>query len=132
MPLLPEKLSNRGEVRGAVASQFWDQSVQSPKSLNGLVRTLPCEPPPLPQSTSSGLTRSQQMVAAQALDLPFTPAYAADEGGVVRAYRHTSHLRHASELLLHGHGLFSRPCQAIYQDHHSPMLSSMLKEAGLT
>ena len=99
MPLLPEKLSSRGEVRGAVASQFWDQSVQSPKSLDGLVRTLPCEPPPLSQSASSGLTRSQQMVAAQALDLPFTPAYAADEGGAVRAHGHTCHHKKPSDLL---------------------------------
>lgn len=99
MPLLPEKLSSRGEVRGAIASQFWDQSVQSPKSLDGLVRTLPCEPPPLSQSASSGLTRSQQMVAAQALDLPFTPAYAADEGGVVRTHGHARHQEQATDLL---------------------------------
>ncbi|CAK0784857.1 hypothetical protein CVIRNUC_008062 [Coccomyxa viridis] len=83
MPLLPEKLGSRGEVRGAIGSQFWDQSVQSPVSINGLVCTLPCEPPPLLMSAASGLTRSQQMVAAQALDIPFTPSFVADEGGVV-------------------------------------------------
>lgn len=84
MPILPEKLSSRGEVRGAVASQFWDQSVQSPISIDGLVRTLPCEPPPLFQCGASGLARSQQMVAAQALDIPFTPSYVQKEGGLVR------------------------------------------------
>ena len=83
MPLLPEKLSSRGEVRGAIAAQFWDQPVQSVKSVDGLVRTLPCEPPPLGQCASSGLSRAQQMVAVQALELPFTPAYDASEGGVV-------------------------------------------------
>lgn len=87
MPLLPEKLGSRGEVRGAIGSQFWDQSVQSPVSINGLVCTLPCEPPPLLMSAASGLTRSQQMVAAQALDIPFTPSFVADEGGVVRPYK---------------------------------------------
>lgn len=126
MPLLPEKLSSRGEVRGGVASQFWDQSVQSTKSLEGLVRTLPCEPPPLSQSASSGLTRSQQIVAAQALDIPFTPAYAADEGGVVRPHRHATDYLQANELLFTDQGLALCPCQAIYQDHHSPMLGRML------
>lgn len=83
MPLLPEKLSSRGEVRGSIASQFWDQPAQSAKSLEGLVRTLPCEPPPLQQCGHSGLSRAQQLVAAQALDVPFFPSYVASEGGLV-------------------------------------------------
>lgn len=90
MPLLPEKLSSRGEVRGAIAAQFWDQPVQSVKSVDGLVRTLPCEPPPLGQCASSGLSRTQQMVAVQALELPFTPAYDASEGGVVMSLQSRS------------------------------------------
>ncbi|CAL8462881.1 g2415 [Coccomyxa elongata] len=83
MAFLPEKLSSRGEVRGSIASQFWDQPAQSAKCLDGLVRTLPCEPPPLQQCSTSGLSRTQQLVAAQALDLPFFPSYVASEGGLV-------------------------------------------------
>ena len=85
MTFLPEKLSSRGEVRGSIASQFWDQPAQSAKCLDGLVRTLPCEPPPLQQCSTSGLSRTQQLVAAQALDLPFFPSYVASEGGLVRS-----------------------------------------------
>ena len=84
MPLHPEKLASRQEVRGAITSQFWEQAVQSTRSLDGVTKTLPSEPPPLSQAGPSGLSRTQQLLAAQALSVPALPSYDGSEGGVVR------------------------------------------------
>ena len=83
MPLVPEKLNSRQEVRNAIASQFWDQPVLSAKSLDGLARTLPCEPPPVGQTADSGLIRAQELLVAQALGLSFMPGYSSLDGGLV-------------------------------------------------
>ena len=84
MPIRPEKGTSRQEVRDAIASQFWEQPVQSARTVEGLTHTLPCEPPPLTQTGFSGLSRTQQLVAAQALGVPVFPSYDHASGGVVR------------------------------------------------
>ena len=61
--------------------------MQSTRSLDGLARTLPCEPPPLAQTCASGLSRTQQLLALQALWFPCVPSYDADMGGLVRQSR---------------------------------------------
>ncbi|KAK9843446.1 hypothetical protein WJX81_003011 [Elliptochloris bilobata] len=81
--IVPEKLEHRARVRGAIHANFWDQPVQSTRSLDGLARTLPCEPPPLTQTCASGLSRTQQLLALQALWFPCVPSYDADMGGLV-------------------------------------------------
>ncbi|KAL0051417.1 hypothetical protein WJX82_007067 [Trebouxia sp. C0006] len=83
MPLVPEKLNSRQEVRNAIASQFWDQPAHSVRSLDGMARTLPCEPPPVGQTAASGLLRPQQLLITQAAGLPVLPGFSRHDGGVV-------------------------------------------------
>ena len=83
MPLVPEKLNTRQEVRNAIASQFWDQPVHSIRSLDGMARTLACEPPPLGQTAASGLLRPQELLVTQASGLPVMPGFSSHKGGVV-------------------------------------------------
>ena len=73
------------QKRLAACSQHF--AVQSTRSLDGLARTLPCEPPPLAQTCASGLSRTQQLLALQALWFPCVPSYDADMGGLVRQSR---------------------------------------------
>lgn len=64
------------EILGA---QFWNQEVESTKSLEAIVRALPSEPPPLGSQQSSKLSRSQQLLLFQRLfAVPCTPSYAVD------------------------------------------------------
>lgn len=90
--IVPEKLEHRARVRGAIHANFWDQAVQSVRALDGLARTLPCEPPPLGQTCASGLSRTQQLLALHALWVPFVPAFDANSGGLVRASSHALRL----------------------------------------
>lgn len=83
MPLVPEKLNSRQEVRNAIASQFWDQPAHSVRSLDGMARTLACEPPPVGQTAASGLLRPQQLLITQAAGLPVLPGFSKHDGGVV-------------------------------------------------
>ena len=83
MPLVPEKLNSRQEVRNAISSQFWDQPVHSARSLDGTARTLACEPPSVGQTAASGLLRSQELLATQAAGLPLIPGFCKHHGGVV-------------------------------------------------
>lgn len=83
MPIVPEKLNSRQEVRNAISSQFWDQTVHSARSLDGTARTLACEPPPVGQTAASGLLRSQQLLTTQAAGVPVMPGYCKNHGGVV-------------------------------------------------
>lgn len=83
MPVIPEKLTSRQEVRNAISSQFWEQPIQSTKSIDGLARHLPGEPTPLCQTACSGLSRHQQLIVYQSLGLPFFPSYTNDNGGLV-------------------------------------------------
>ena len=83
MPLIPEKLNSRQEVRNAIASQFWDQPVQSGRSIDGTARLHACEPPPAGQTAAGGLMRSQELLITQAAGLPVMPGFSEDNGGVV-------------------------------------------------
>ncbi|KAK9808249.1 hypothetical protein WJX73_003474 [Symbiochloris irregularis] len=82
MPVTPERLETRQEVRGAVASHFWEAAVQSSHSLDGLAYTLPGEPAPV-LPPPSGLSRQQLLLALQALSLPLIPAFDGAAGGLV-------------------------------------------------
>lgn len=83
MPLIPEKRASRQSSRNAINSQFWEQPVHSAKSIDGLSWSLPCEPPTLDLTGPSGLSRTQQLIASQALRVPFFPSYDASSGGLV-------------------------------------------------
>jgi len=83
MPVVAEKLSSRHGSRKAIASQFWESPEQSTRYIDGQVWELPCEPPALNLTDSSGLSRSQQLIAAQALRLPVVPSYDGNSGGLV-------------------------------------------------
>ena len=83
MPIVPEKLNSRQEVRNAISSQFWDQTVHSARSTDGTARTLACEPPPVSQTAASGLLRSQALLTTQAAGVPVMPGYCKHHGGVV-------------------------------------------------
>jgi hypothetical protein len=64
---------------------FRKREVGSTSSLDGLARTLPNAPPPLSLQRSSGLSRVWQLYSLQKfLDIPVTPSYVANDGGVVR------------------------------------------------
>lgn len=82
--VVPEKFLDREHLKATLHSQFWGQGVESARVLSGVARTLPCEPPPLSQTTPSGLSRSQQLLLLQrGLDAPCLPSYSAEQGGVV-------------------------------------------------
>ena len=85
MPLVPERLAARQEVRHAIDVHFWEQPVQSAQALDGLAYSLPAEPLPL-SPLPSGLSRTQQLLAAQALSIPVLPAFDGQEGGLVRVF----------------------------------------------
>lgn len=87
MPLIPERLQSRQDVKSAIACQFWEQPSHSTRSIDGLVWSLPCEPPALNLTGSSGLSRTQQLIAAQALGAPAVPSYDANSEGLVGAAR---------------------------------------------
>lgn len=84
MPLIPEKLASRNDVKSSIACQFWEQPSHSTRSIDGQVWSLPCEPPALNLTGSSGLSRTQQLIAAQALGVPAFPSYDASSQGLVR------------------------------------------------
>ncbi|KAL6779624.1 hypothetical protein ACKKBG_A13060 [Auxenochlorella protothecoides x Auxenochlorella symbiontica] len=83
MPLVPEKLRARQEVRAALGSQFWGQEAASPRSIDGKTVLNPCEPVPLGLMAPSGLSRTQQLLAAQALGILALPSYLGDRGGLI-------------------------------------------------
>lgn len=74
-------------MKSILAAQFWNEEVNSPRSLDAVVHALPNEPPPLGMVTGTHLSRSQQLVLLQRmLWIPCTPSYAVDVdngGGVV-------------------------------------------------
>ena len=84
MPVVPEKLSSRRGSRSAIASQFWESAEHSTRYIDGQAWELPCEPPALNLTGSSGLSRSQQLIAAQSLGVPAFPSYDGNSGGLVR------------------------------------------------
>ncbi|PSC71107.1 rRNA-processing EFG1 [Micractinium conductrix] len=83
MPIIPESRRSRQDVKASIAAQFWEQPVHSTRSLDGQLWALPCEPPPLNLTGSSGLSRTQQLIAAQAVRVPFFPSYDGGAEGLV-------------------------------------------------
>ena len=83
-PAMPEARSTRRELRGAFNRQFWNQTTESSRSLDAVVRCLPNEAPPGPMTTPSGLSRAQQLLVASTLGLPLVPIVSQEHGGLVR------------------------------------------------
>lgn len=83
MPIVPEKLSSRQRSRSAISSQFWESPEHSARYIDGQVWQLPCEPPALNLTGTSGLSRTQQLIASQSLGIPAVPSYDANSGGLV-------------------------------------------------
>lgn len=83
MPLIPETRRARQDVKASISSQFWEQPVHSTRSLDGQLWSLPAEPPALNLTGSSGLSRTQQLIAAQAVRVPFFPSYDGSSDGLV-------------------------------------------------
>eukprot|EP00878_Enallax_costatus_P031842 GHUV01034897.1.p1 GENE.GHUV01034897.1~~GHUV01034897.1.p1 ORF type:complete len:155 (+),score=19.22 GHUV01034897.1:182-646(+) len=83
MTIIPEKKQLEDHVQGAVASQFWSQSIQHSRSLTGQGCTAPCEPQPLSLNAPSGLSRTQFLVATRAVRVPVFPGYCDEHGGTV-------------------------------------------------
>ena len=81
---MPEARSSRRELRGAFYRQFWNQTTESSRSLDTVVRCLPNEAPPGPMTTQSSLSRTQQLLVASTLGLPVVPIVSEDHGGLVR------------------------------------------------
>ncbi|EFJ16013.1 hypothetical protein SELMODRAFT_117300 [Selaginella moellendorffii] len=68
-----------GPLGSSLASQFWNEEVESTRSLEACVRSLPREPPPLAMVRGSKISRSQQLLLLQRLlRLPFAPSLAPD------------------------------------------------------
>ena len=86
MPVVPEKLSSRHGSRSAIASQFWECEEHSTRYIDGQAWELPCEPPALNLTGSSGLSRSQQLIAAQSVGVPVFPSFDGNSGGLVRMF----------------------------------------------
>lgn len=84
MPLVPEGARPRQDVRASIAGQFWGMETASASSIDGKTDLLPCEPVALGPTASTGLSRCQQLIAAQALAIPALPSYCHRDGGVVR------------------------------------------------
>ncbi|KAJ7532724.1 hypothetical protein O6H91_13G016600 [Diphasiastrum complanatum] len=62
-----------------LAAHFWNEEIESSRSLDAVVRTVPNEPPPLPILRTSKLSRAQQLLLLQRLvGLPCMPSYAPD------------------------------------------------------
>lgn len=83
--VVPERMTQRQEVRSALGAQFWEMPVSSARSLgDGAAQALPCEPPPLAPMAPQGAVRAQQLLAIQAGVGPLMPGYDGSNGGVVR------------------------------------------------
>jgi hypothetical protein len=62
-------------VRAVLAAKFWNEEVESTRSIGALVYSVPHEPPALGLVRGSKLSRSQQLLLLQRLfRVPFTPS----------------------------------------------------------
>ena len=84
MPVVPERKNPRRGSRECMSAQFWEGSQHSTRYIDGVTWELPCEPQALNLNASSGISRIQQIVAAQSVGLPALPSYDHHSGGVVR------------------------------------------------
>lgn len=91
LSLVPERRLLHSELLSSMGAQFWNQGTQSTLSLDGLACTAPGEPTPLPLNTPSGISRTQFLIAAQAMTLPGFPSHNSSDGGIVadRVLLHT-------------------------------------------
>ena len=72
--------------RSALASQFWNQDIESARSPEACARQAPGLPPPPAPLVPSGLSRAHQILLLQnLLNVPAMPCFDANGGGVVRA-----------------------------------------------
>ncbi|CAD7705404.1 unnamed protein product [Ostreobium quekettii] len=79
---MAEARSSRRELRGAFYRQFWNQTIESSRSLDTVVRCMPNEASPGPLTSPSGLSRAQQLLVASALGVPLAPTFSKEHGGV--------------------------------------------------
>jgi hypothetical protein len=84
MPIIPERNNARRGSRSALHSQFWESQEHSSRYIDGVAWKLPCEPSSMTLHSSSGISRSQQLIAAQSVGIPVVPSYDQHGGGVVR------------------------------------------------
>eukprot|EP00246_Nothoceros_aenigmaticus_P016244 TRINITY_DN7238_c0_g2_i1.p1 TRINITY_DN7238_c0_g2~~TRINITY_DN7238_c0_g2_i1.p1 ORF type:complete len:150 (+),score=2.69 TRINITY_DN7238_c0_g2_i1:26-451(+) len=74
-------------LRAVLSAKFWNEEVESTRSLEAVVKSLPSQPPPLGLLRASKLSRSQQLLLLQQfMRLPCTPSYVHDSGLV--GHRH--------------------------------------------
>lgn len=74
-PIVPERLEPRRAARSALPSHFWGLEHSSSARLDGVAWSAPGEPAPLPLLAPSGLVRTQELLALQALGAPAVPAW---------------------------------------------------------
>lgn len=120
MPITPERLNTRQEVRGAVSSHFWEQPVQSSHFLDGLAYNLPAEPLSVVPAPS-GLSRTQQLLALQAWSLPLIPAFDGSAGGTVSFISSTTSCQCRLAITRHGR---------TYADLRVQVLDRVIARAG--
>ncbi|KAI8105076.1 hypothetical protein M9435_000248 [Picochlorum sp. BPE23] len=83
MPIIPEKNNARRGSRSALHSQFWESKEHSSRYIDGIAWKLPCEPSSMILNASSGVSRSQQLIAAHSIGIPVVPSYDQHSGGLV-------------------------------------------------
>ncbi len=93
--VVPEKRLMTRELIAGFTSHFWGQPSQSTQSLDALVVSAPGEPSPMPLNAPSGLSRTQFLVASQALTLPCFPTFCKQHGGLVSMLAHVQIPPHA-------------------------------------
>jgi hypothetical protein len=78
---------DQAAMKSVLAAQFWNEEVQSARSLDAVMHTLPKEAPALGMVQGTHLSRSQQLLLLQRmLWIPCTPSYVVDSdngGGLV-------------------------------------------------
>ena len=121
--VVPERMTQRQEVRTALAAQFWELPVSSARSLgDGAAGALPCEPAPLAALAPQGAVRAQQLLAMQAGVGPLTPGYDGSNGGVVRV----SFLFLSSSFLFVSRFLFSKTPSSSFRSPPTLSLQNQL------
>ena len=63
--------------------KFWESKEHSSRYIDGIAWKLPCEPSSMILNASSGVSRSQQLIAAHSIGIPVVPSYDQHSGGLV-------------------------------------------------
>jgi len=78
---------DQAAMKSVLAAQFWNEEVQSARSLDAVMHALPKQAPALGMVQGTHLSRSQQLLLLQRmLWIPCTPSYVVDSdngGGLV-------------------------------------------------